>query len=160
MLKQWKQHSFVLQGIKTSKMNWGNKIILGLASFILFIVGSGIYMVTQDSDMLIDEDYYENSLDYDKIYISKQNVLNDNATPTVRVEKDTLLINFSEAGNKGNLIFKRPSDGTLDKKLPLLSQTSVYKLPISTFSKGNWSLEIFWEQGGKTYYHNQSLFIQ
>ncbi|MCA5006175.1 FixH family protein [Sphingobacterium bovistauri] len=141
-------------------MNWGSKIIVGLASFILFIVGTGIYMVTKDSDTLIDEDYYENSLDYDKVYNSKQNLIDDNAKPNVSVRSDTLFIQFVATVNKGSLIFKRPSDGTLDKQLPLFTSTSEYKLNISSFAKGNWSLEISWNQGGKAYYHNQPLYIQ
>lgn len=141
-------------------MNWGNKIIFGLASFILFIVGAGVYMVTKDSDTLIDDNYYENSLDYDKVYDSKQNLLNDNAKPKITIKNDTLYVQFVSTNNKGTLMFKRPSDGKLDKKILFLTLKSEYQLPVSSFTKGNWLLEISWEQAGKTYYHDQPIYIQ
>ena len=46
-------------------MNWGLKIVIGLATFIVFIVSMGIYMVSKDTDSLVDNDYYEKSLSYD-----------------------------------------------------------------------------------------------
>ena len=141
-------------------MNWGNKIIVGMASFILFIVGSGIYMVTKDSDSLIDENYYENSLTYDQVYDSKQNLVQDHAKPVLDVQNDTLTIHFVGENNKGTLTFKRPSDGTLDKEIPFYTQQKHFKLPISSFVKGNWALEISWKQGDKSYLHSQDLYIQ
>jgi len=141
-------------------MNWGNKIILGLGSFMLFIVVSVVYMVTKDSDTLIDEDYYETSLSYDEVYNSKQNLIRDNATPVLTMQNDTLNIQFVGTENKGNITFKRPSDGSLDKTIPLYTKESEFKLPISTFTKGNWTVEISWKQGENSYVHNQSLYIQ
>ena len=141
-------------------MNWGNKIVVGMASFMLFIVGSGIYMVTHDSDSLIDENYYENSLTYDEVYDSKQNLLDDHAKPVLSLQNDTLTIQFVSTDNKGKLIFKRPSDGSLDKEIPFYTKDKEFKLPVSSFTKGNWTVEIVWKQGDKNYFHNQPLYIQ
>lgn len=141
-------------------MNWGTKIVFGLAAFMLFIVGSGIYMVTSDSDTLIDEDYYEKSLNYDEVYNRKQNLENDHAKPMISQIQDTLMIVFKTNINKGELSFKRPSDGSLDKVIPFYTNTEVFKLPITTFQKGNWSLEVTWENQGKKYIQTQPLFIQ
>lgn len=141
-------------------MNWGKYIIIGLASFMLFIVSAGLYMVTQDSDSLIDENYYENSLTYNDVYNSKQNLLRDEATPTLSLRNDTLIVGFVGTDNKGSFIFKRPSDGTLDKSIPFATKEGEFRLPISTFAKGNWNVEITWKQRGVSYIHNQALFIQ
>ncbi len=141
-------------------MNWGMKIVVGLATFMLFIVGAGIYMVTQDSDSLLDDDYYEKGLAYDEVYERKQNLVDDQAKPTVQLEKDTLAIIFRSLGIKGQLSFKRPSDGHQDKQIPLYTATEVFKLPVSSFSKGNWLLEITWENNHKAYMDTQSLYIQ
>ena len=99
-------------------MNWGSKIILGLGSFMLFIVVTVIYMVSKDSDTLIDENYYETSLSYDEVYNSKQNLIRDNAKPILKLESDSLIIQFIAAENSGNISFKRPSDGSLDQVIP------------------------------------------
>lgn len=140
-------------------MNWGLKIILGLGTFIVFIVSAGIYMVTKNTDTLEDEDYYERSLSYDEVYQRKQNLLNDNARPTVSVKNDTLYITFSEPYNRGNLIFKRPSDSMLDISLPFVTESQHYRIPVGSFTKGSWRLEISWQQGGTPYTSDHNLYF-
>lgn len=141
-------------------MNWGNKIILGLGSFMMFIIVTVIYMVTKDSDTLIDDNYYETSLSYDEVYTSKQNLLRDDAKPLLQMHSDTLTISFIGKENQGTVIFKRPSDGSLDKTIPFHVKESTLKLPISSFKQGNWNVEIAWEQNAVSYIHNQPLYIQ
>ncbi len=141
-------------------MNWGMKIVVGLATFMLFIIGAGVYMITQDSDSLLDEDYYEKGLAYDEVYERKQNLVDDRAKPIVRLENDTLIIIFTGVGNKGQLSFKRPSDGQQDKKIPFYTATEVFKLPVTSFSKGSWLLEISWEHNHKTYIDTRTVYIQ
>jgi nitrogen fixation protein FixH len=141
-------------------MNWGSKIILGLGSFMLFIVVSVIYMVSKDSDTLIDENYYETSLSYDDVYNSKQNLIRDNAKPILTLQYDSLIVQFSASENIGNINFKRPSDGSLDQVIPFKVKGSELKLPVSTFNKGNWNVEISWKQSGNSYVHTQALYIQ
>ncbi|MFB2120298.1 FixH family protein [Parapedobacter sp. 2B3] len=48
-------------------MNWGKGLVLALSLFIVMIIAFGIYMVTQDTDSLVHEDYYERGLNYDKL---------------------------------------------------------------------------------------------
>lgn len=117
-------------------------------------------MISKDTDTLVDDDYYENSLTYDDVYDRKQNLQDDNAKPIVRLENDTLLIVFKTENIKGDLIFKRPSDGNLDKKIPFYSNSNEFKLPVSTLARGNWAIEINWESGNRKYIDNQSIFIQ
>ncbi len=51
----------------TGKMNWGVKIVIALALFMVLIVSFGIYMVSTDTDSLVAEDYYERGLNYDRL---------------------------------------------------------------------------------------------
>ncbi|GAA4140562.1 hypothetical protein GCM10022216_19790 [Sphingobacterium kyonggiense] len=141
-------------------MNWGYKIVFGLGAFMLFIIGAGIYMVTHDSDSLVDPDYYENSLNYDVTYHKKENLLKDHAKPKIQLLKDTLLISFVEVGNQGNLIFKRPDNGKFDKTLPFSTSSKEFKLPLSSFEKGNWNLAIDWKHSNVEYISDHAVFIQ
>lgn len=140
-------------------MNWGLKIILGLGAFIVFITGAGIYMVSKNEDTLEVEDYYEKSLSYDEVYQSKQNVLDDSARPAVRAKNDTLYIFFSKPHNEGELMFKRPSDKSLDITLPFVTKNQYYSLPATSFAKGSWRLEISWKQRGKAYISDHNLYF-
>lgn len=141
-------------------MNWGMKIVVGLGTFMLLIASAGIYMVSKDTDTLVDDDYYEKSLLYDDVYDRKQNTVDDGVKPRLQLYGDTLAIIFVEAMNKGELSFKRPSDGTLDLKVPFYTASNVFKLPLSTFLKGNWTLEITWENKKRSYTDSQSLFLK
>jgi len=48
-------------------INWGGKIVLALALFMALIISFGVYMVSQDTDTLVAEDYYERGLNYDRL---------------------------------------------------------------------------------------------
>lgn len=141
-------------------MNWGMKIVVGLGTFMLLIASAGIYMVSKDTDTLVDDDYYEKGLAYDDVYKRKQNTLDDGARPRLQLEGDTLSILFIGDINKGELSFKRPSDGKLDLKIPFYTASNVFRLPLSTFLKGNWTLELNWESKERSYTDSQSLFLQ
>jgi hypothetical protein len=127
---------------------------------MIFIVAAGVYMVSHDSDSLIEDDYYEKGLSYDDVYRRKQNLVDDGAKPIMKVDKDTLFLTFVSDNNKGELMFKRPSDGSLDKKIPFATSTKSFALPISAFAKGNWTLEISWEHDSKSYIDTRPLYIQ
>lgn len=140
-------------------MNWGLKIVLGLGAFMIFIVSVGIYMVRKNTDTLEDEDYYEKSLSYDEVYQRKQNLLDDGARPAVSVKNDTLYVSFRKPYNEGKLVFKRPSDKSLDTTLPFVAQNQQYSLPAASFAKGSWRLEISWQQGGRVYTSDHNLYF-
>lgn len=140
-------------------MNWGLKIVFGLGAFMLFIVGAGVYMVSKDTDTLVAEDYYEKSITYNEVYRQKQNVLDHQVRPAVLVRNDTLYITFVKPENRGNLIFNRPSDNKLDLSLPFLTNSRYYQLPIGSFVKGSWRLEISWQQNGTQYSFDHNLYL-
>ncbi|WP_437918281.1 FixH family protein [Sphingobacterium sp. LRF_L2] len=140
-------------------MNWGLKIIIGLGTFMLFIVSAGIYMVTKNTDTLEEADYYEKSLSYDDVYQQKENLLKDKATPAILIREDTLWIDFRKSNNQGQLIFKRPSDSSQDLTVAFETVGSIYKLPVSRFAKGNWQLEIAWKRSGRAYISDHNLFL-
>lgn len=47
-------------------MNWGTKLIMGMLSFMSFIIVLAVLMFNSKPDPLVDEDYYEKGLNYDK----------------------------------------------------------------------------------------------
>ncbi|MGE8381456.1 hypothetical protein D3C87_850780 [compost metagenome] len=140
-------------------MNWGTKIFLSLAVFMLCIVGAGLYMVSHNSDSLEEDDYYEQGLNYDQAYEKKQNVLNMKESPTVEIRKDTLYIHFASKMNKGKLLFRKPSDNKLDKELPFQTTNSLFVLPISAFDKGMWNLYVDWQSAGKDFLFEEHILF-
>ena len=73
-------------------MNWGVKIIIFLGAFMIFIIGSVVYMLSADSDELEEKDYYEQALNYDERYDKNKNTLRDNAEPDIQIEGKELVL--------------------------------------------------------------------
>ncbi|AIM36200.1 FixH family protein [Sphingobacterium sp. SG20118] len=140
-------------------MNWGNKIFISLGVFMLGIILTGIYMVSRDSDSLEDMDYYEQGLNYNQIYDKKINAIDQHAKPSLKVDRDTLYIKFVKPENKGKLLFKRPSDRSKDLELPFETRANVYQLPLSSFKKGAWKLEIIWSNGGMEFLTDHQVHL-
>jgi len=140
-------------------MNWGYKIVFGLGAFMLFIIAAAIYMVSQDTDSLVETDYYEKSLSYDETIQKKENLLKDQTKPTVMVKADTLILQFTGAGNQGLLLFKRSDENKGDKEVPFATQTQVFKLPLSTFKSGSWNLDVDWKHQQISYLSHHQLFV-
>ena len=89
-------------------MNWGTKIVLGLGTFMIFIVCAAIYMVSNDTDTLEEDDYYEKGLSYDDVYDRKQNMQDDDAKPTIQILNDTLITWQKEYRPESFLLIVRP----------------------------------------------------
>ena len=66
-------------------MNWGVKILVTLITIVVVTVSVGIYMVSQDTDSLVEEGYYEKGLDYETVLEHKRNVDSYNAQPEIVV---------------------------------------------------------------------------
>jgi len=141
-------------------MNWGTKIVIGLGSFMLMIVCFCIYMISKDTDTLEEQDYYEQGLNYDAIYVKRQNLLNDKALPQVSTAKDSLRITFKESHNKGTLLFKMPSDASQDIRLAFETSSREYVLPLEDFKKGMWNLSIDWQTQNKLFLSEHKLYLK
>lgn len=140
-------------------MNWGIKIIIGMAMAMAAVVATGIYMVNQNSDTLEEADYYEKGLSYDLAYNKKQNVVLNNAPITVSIKQDSLSITFADNMNSGIIYFKRPSDSDLDRIVRFTTAKSFYKISLKGFKKGLWHMAVDWKNDDTPYLQERSIYI-
>ena len=61
------------------KMNWGTKLVIGMGLFMAFIITLVVFMMRSGSDDLVDKDYYQKGIEYDKEYTRKNQVQQDQA---------------------------------------------------------------------------------
>jgi len=141
-------------------MNWGTKIVIGMAIAMTAVVCTGIYMVSQDTDSLEDNNYYENGLHYDDEFIKKENVLDDDSKASISRVNDSLIIQFAKKVNEGTLLLRRPSNRALDKKIPFHTLQASYQLSVQDLERGVWLLRLDWKSGGVAYLQEQRLYIQ
>jgi hypothetical protein len=140
-------------------MNWGVKIFLTLITIVVVTVSVGVYMVSQDTDSLVEEGYYEKGLDYESIIQHQRNVDTHGAQPEITVKENYLEFLFKEANNKGEIILKRPSDQNLDRMIPFSSKDSKYTLSLNNIQTGAWEVHLSWEHNNIQFYFQKQIYI-
>ncbi len=137
-------------------MNWGKGLIIGLASFMIFITVLVVQMFRSAEDSF-DKDYYEKGLAYDIDYEQQQQVITDNAQPLITQTDDYITISFLSV-DSGTVSFKRPSDRTKDQTFSF--EQKDIQLPKSDFEKGGWRIVINWSSDQKKYRYQTNLFMR
>lgn len=141
-------------------MNWGTKIVLGMASFMIFIVAMGVVMFNSKKDALVDNDYYEKGINYDKVYYKKEQVKIDHAKPEIVINQDMVLLTFKDKAT-GAVKLMRTADKSMDKDFPFESNTNQQVIiPASGFKKGSWRLILDWTSNHKSYLYEQEITIK
>lgn len=140
-------------------MNWGFRIVIGMATALSAVVATGIYMVSQDHDSLESADYYERGLRYDQAYERRENVLRHQAGVQLQIDQDQLHIRFRQDGNRGIIRLQRPSDQRLDRETPFEINGSLYELSTRQLPAGLWRLHIEWSDGGVAFEQETSVYL-
>lgn len=140
-------------------MNWGVRIIVILGAFMLFIIGSVVFMLSSDSDALEEKDYYEQALNYDERYDKNKNTLRDKAEPTIEVKETKLILDFPFEVHSGRIELKRPSSKVQDQEMPLSGQDTNYIIDVSKLTSGRWKCIIEWNSEGTDYRFEKDIFL-
>lgn len=142
---------------KNKLMNWGTKIIIGMLSFMLFIVTLGVLMFRSETDALVENDYYEKGLKYDEAFKQKENVLADQAGPVIHVSEKSIAITFRDRAN-GRITLMRSADKRMDRSLSFSTDT-LNRVVLPLPAKGQWKLIIKWSSAAKAYLYEQEIII-
>lgn len=140
-------------------MNWGTKIVLGMAAFMLFIVGMVVYMFrVHGNDALIDNDYYEKGVNYDKEYNAAQNVFIDKAIPAITITDNQIIIRLTDSASY-DIRLMRPTTGKDDYNLKgkTLGDNNLILVDRKNMHLGVWLLELKWVANEKEYSFKKSI---
>lgn len=140
-------------------MNWGVKIIIFLGAFMLFIIGSVVYMISSDSDELEEKDYYEQAINYDVRYGKKQNMVRDQSEPEIDVKAGELTLSFVQDIKEGALQLKRSADGSMDQNISLEGGKSIYNIDISKLERGQWVCILEWTEQSTDYRLEKDIYL-
>lgn len=141
-------------------MNWGTKLVIGMAVFIIFIIGLGLMMVNSNSDELVDANYYENGLKYDHDYNRKEQVVQDHAEPEINITPQELTLKFTRPAT-GKLRFVRSADKTMDTVVEFKSEAdNKVSIPLQNKAKGAWRLILEWNSENKAYLFEKEIMIK
>lgn len=142
-------------------MNWGTKIVMGMVTFMLFIVGMVIYMFfVHGRDALIEENYYEKGINYNEEYNAKLNTINDNAQPTIQINKQQIIISLKDNASY-KLVLMRAANNADDLKLEgnTIGASNLILIDKNKMGKGLWFLNLQWHSGNKEYQFKKNLML-
>jgi hypothetical protein len=142
-------------------MNWGTKIVLGMAAFMSFIIGMAIYMFNNyGKDALVEDDYYEKGVNYNQEFEAKTNVLNDNAAPLIKITKTQLIVELKDSADY-ELTLIRPSAKSADTKSKghTIGESNLILVDLAGMDRGLWQLKLTWNNGGKDYLFRKDVIL-
>lgn len=129
-----------------------------MALFMSFIITLAVLMIRSDSDDLVDTNYYEKGIEYDKDYVRKSQLIEDNAEPEISVNDQLTIIFKSPA--VGSIRFIHPSDKSKDSKMDINSGAgNQVEFPTDNFRKGHWKVSLEWKSNGKSYMFDKNIII-
>ncbi|MEO8794669.1 MAG: FixH family protein [Daejeonella sp.] len=139
-------------------MNWGTKILIGMGLFMAFILAMGTKMIiSSGDDDLLEKDYYEQGLEYNKVYNKKDLAVKNGVVPEISILSGELRILFKSPAQY-TLTCKRPSDSSLDRiykgKTP---EDLTLIITAADLKPGPWLLRLEFSAGGKLYLVDQEI---
>jgi len=142
-------------------MNWGTKIVLGMAAFMLFIITMVSYMFyVHGRDTLVDDDYYELGNNYDKEFNAARNTVTDHAKPDIKLTAKMVLIKLKDSCTY-RLILKRVSNHNDDKSYKGLTigKENLIIIKRDELPQGLWFLTLNWTVNNKEFLFKQNISL-
>ena len=127
--------------------------------FMSFIIVLAVKMINSKTDALVDTDYYEKGLDYDKDYNRKEQVKTDKAAPQINIIDGNIVLIFKDRA-EGEIKMVRNSDKKLDKNISVKTDAQhLVRVPLEGLEKGQWRLIISWTTDGKAYLDEREVMV-
>lgn len=147
-------------------MNWGYKIGILFASFVVLIIGLVTICVRQDDIFLVSEKYYEKEIAYQQQIDIEQNTAELKEKPSMAYKKEGQIVTFNYPEDfkdrkvSGTILFFRPSDATKDFSIPLKRDLdSQQSVSVASLEKGLWRVKMEMAADNKKYYFEERLVV-
>lgn len=144
------------------KWNWGTKLALWMAAFMLMIIVFVVLMMRENVS-LVEKDYYPKGQSHQDLIDKKRNT--GNVDELIRFEKTEQGLKlvfpdfFDKEAIRGNVHFYQRMDAGGDKIVALEHYDSVgFILPIEGLN-GRYIGRIDWEYEGVAYYSEKSITL-
>ena len=145
------------------KINWGTGIVIGMASFICFILYLVITMCTDQnfSHDLVTDEYYAKEIRYQDEIDAEKNTNNLSVKFQGKRTAEGWEITLPEELNKqvikGKVFLYRPSNMILDFEIPLVISKSKIVIPNNKMLDGRWNITIEWTYNKKPYLYKKEI---
>lgn len=136
-------------------------------AMILFmaLIITMVFLSMRQTYYLVEKDYYPKALEYQTRIDRMQNarmlgekVLIENLGEQISF---TFPSAFDPGAITGNIVFYRPSDGTLDLRFPIGPDTARRQLcDVASVPRGKYIVKLDYESQGKGYYQEETIFLK
>jgi nitrogen fixation protein FixH len=144
---------------------WPYAIVIGLVSFMGYIVYFVIQAMSLDVD-LVSKDYYAQEIAYqDQIDRVRRTQALGDVMVNYNAEAGTILLQlpatYSDKKINGTITLFRPSDDKLDKQLPMaLGRDYSQLIEVEDLEKGLWKVRVNFSDGEEAYYSEKTIQIK
>jgi len=143
--------------------NWGTKLVIAMAAFMLMILSMVVIMFRQDIS-LVEKDYYPKGQAYQEMLVKEKNALPFENDIKVLVDSGQLQVIFPDffkpTTTTGYVqIYHRISDSQDHFSRLTLNEKGVFSYPANAL-KGRYIIKIHWQQDGTEYYTEKSVTIE
>lgn len=148
-----------------SGINWGHGIAITIILFLLSMMGM-VYLASQQTNEMIDENYYAQELKYQNIINATANLqkqTNNNSILSTTTNGITLQLpsNTYQSIQKGSIELLKPDDSSKDILFSLQpDSTGQQVIARKALNKGYYLARIYWENEGTPYYHEQKISVE
>ncbi|MDI1233211.1 MAG: FixH family protein [bacterium] len=146
-------------------MNWGHKITIVIALFIIAML-SMVYLAFQQTNEMVETNYYDKELKY-QLKIDAAENLNSISSNEVLVAQNEKYVQVSLPKNtiksfaRGSIEFYKSDDKSKDKNLSFEPDSNgVFRIDGKEFVSGLYKVRLQWQSNDKSYYREQDLMVQ
>lgn len=145
------------------KWNWGTGIVIGMLSFMSFILYLVITMSTSEnySHDLVTDEYYAKEMVYQNEIDAETNTNNLSEKIISKKVDKGWLIKFPESMKpndiKGNVFLYRPSNAKLDFESKIVLNSNYLLIPEANLIAGRWNIILDWAYKGKPYMYKENI---
>lgn len=143
-------------------MNFGHKITIAYSLFVVLIITMVTLCVKKKDIFLVSSDYYKREIVYQDEINKYDNASKLTSPVKITKEAENVLINFPEelSGASGEIHFYRPSNATLDFKVPVsMDDNLTQKVNVSNLVSGLWVVKMEWSKAGKQYLKEEKVVL-
>ncbi len=146
------------------KFNWGTGLAIVIVLFLVISIGRVVLIhILVDYD-LVEEEYYDAEIKYQE---QINRIKRTEALPEqlqINLTGNTIEFKFPSLFNpelvNGNILFYKPSDDLLDKKLEIkLNEENKTYVDTKELSTGLWKIKVEWAVNDVTYYNEESMMV-
>ncbi len=146
------------------KWNWGTKLFILTALFMLFLIVFFVLMI-QQTYYLVEKDYYPKGLEYQQRIDKVENTKQLDEQVKIDNKGEFLVFTFQSFFNAdeidGKIVLYRPSDGARDIAMSIqLDSLHQHIFPVKDILKGKYIAKIEYAYEEKGYYQETPVFVK